>query len=40
MIGVEETLFWEINITTANGHLSPDTIYRNYYQEPLFWQLR
>ena len=40
MIGLEETLFGEINIKTANGHLSADTNYRNLYQELLFWQIR
>jgi hypothetical protein len=37
MIGFEETLFCEINITGENGHLSPGTIYRSLYQEALFW---
>jgi len=40
MIGLEEPLFGEINIKTTNGHLCPDTNYRNLYQEALFWQTR
>jgi hypothetical protein len=36
MVGLVDSFFCEINITTANGQLSPDKNYRNLYQEAIF----